>query len=83
MRRSLYSRMFSDEKRTKLGGYGYQKLKEVIQKESQIKSYKPRKHRYINLNVKYRKPLVARCNNCGMTVAGFVKKCPRCGEAVS
>lgn len=82
LRKSLYSRMFSDEKKKTRGGYGYQRLKEIIKKESQIKSYKPRKRRHINLNIKYRKPLVVKCSNCGMTVAGFVKKCPRCGEAI-
>lgn len=81
MRKSLYSRMFSKKKKKIKGEY--QTQKEIIENESQIKSYTPRKIKSVNLNVKYRKPLVAKCSNCGMIVAGFVKKCPKCGEGIS
>ena len=81
MRKSLYSRMFSDKKKKKKGEY--QKQKETIEKEGQIKSFTPRKIKPVNLNIKYRRPLVVKCSNCRMTVAGFVKKCPKCGETIS
>jgi len=81
MRKSIYSRMF-DKKIKKKGEY--QKQKDMIKKDSQIKSYAPpRKRRPVNLNVKYRKPLIVKCSNCKMTVASFVKKCPKCGEVIS
>ncbi len=82
MRKSLYSRMFSDKKKNHKGEY--QKKKDGIKKEGQL-SYipPPRKRRPVNLNVKYRKPLIVKCENCKMTVASFVKKCPKCGEVVS
>ena len=73
--------MFSDKNKKKKGEY--QKQKETIEKDGQIKSYTPRKIKPVNLNIKYRRPLVVKCSNCRMTVAGFVKKCPKCGEAIS
>ena len=46
--------------------------------------YHPQKRRidYINIQSKYRKPLVRKCPNCGIMVPGFVKKCPNCGERI-
>jgi len=80
LRKSFYSRMFIDKKKRNRGGY--QQYKENIKKNSKITEYKPRKIRHVNLNITYRKPLIVKCNYCGMTVAGFVKKCPRCGELI-
>ncbi len=76
VKKSLYSRMFHDKNKKKTKGYGYQK--EIIRNESQIKSF-----RNINLNTKFRKPLIIKCSECGMTVVGFIKKCPNCGESIS
>jgi hypothetical protein len=78
--KSLYSRMFTDKKRKARGGY--QQYKENLKKESKIPEFKPRKIRPVNLDITYRKPLIAKCSYCGMTVAGFVKKCPKCGELI-
>ncbi|MFW9896111.1 MAG: hypothetical protein ACFFD7_09940 [Candidatus Thorarchaeota archaeon] len=36
----------------------------------------------INLNFKYRRPLIKKCENCGMVIASYVKKCPICGELI-
>ncbi len=36
----------------------------------------------VNLNFKYKKPVIRNCSNCGMILASFVKKCPICGEVV-
>lgn len=46
--------------------------------------YHPQKRRidYINIQSKYRKPIVRKCWNCGIMVPGFVKKCPNCGERI-
>ena len=78
MRRSLYSRMFT-RKKEKLDS-GYQQHKETVKKQGKIDGYKPKNIRPVNLNIKYKKPLIGKCSNCGMIVAGFVKKCPQCGE---
>lgn len=60
----------------------------LSEKEKFLEDYKKlhgRKRRidYINLNTKYRKPIVRKCSNCGIVLAGFVKQCPNCGERVS
>ena len=78
--KSLYSRMFINKKKKERGGY--QQYKENLKKESKKSEYKPRKIRPVNLDINYRKPLIAKCSYCGMTVAGFVKKCPKCGELI-
>lgn len=80
LRKSLYSRMFIDKKRRVRGGY--QQYKKAIKEESKIPEYKPRDIMPVDLNFKYRKPLIGKCGNCGMIVAGFVKKCPKCGELI-
>ncbi len=82
LRKSIYSRMFSDKKKKPKGEY--QNNKDWIKKEGKF-SYipPPRKRRPVNLNVAYRKPLIVKCSNCKMTVASFVKKCPKCGEVVT
>ncbi|MFX0007015.1 MAG: hypothetical protein ACFFA7_13695 [Promethearchaeota archaeon] len=36
----------------------------------------------INLNFKYHRPLIKKCENCGMVIASYVKKCPICGETI-
>ncbi|MFW9942185.1 MAG: hypothetical protein ACFFFT_14195 [Candidatus Thorarchaeota archaeon] len=36
----------------------------------------------INLNFKYREPLIKKCENCGMVIASYVKKCPVCGVSI-
>ncbi|MFX0030528.1 MAG: hypothetical protein ACFE8B_15055 [Candidatus Hermodarchaeota archaeon] len=36
----------------------------------------------INLNFKYREPLIKKCENCGMVIASYVKKCPICGTPI-
>ena len=36
----------------------------------------------INIDFKYRKPILRKCGNCGMILASFVKKCPLCGKQI-
>ncbi|MHA1489611.1 MAG: hypothetical protein ACTSRI_08150 [Promethearchaeota archaeon] len=50
----------------------------------QFKKYHPQLRRIdkIDLNKKYRKPIVRKCSNCGIILPGFVKKCPNCGENI-
>ena len=80
LRKSLYSRMFIDKKGKAKGGY--QQYKKAIKEQSKIPEHKPRNIRPVDLNFKYQKPLIGKCSNCGMIVAGFVKKCPLCGELI-
>ncbi|MFX1572949.1 MAG: hypothetical protein ACFFB0_09375 [Promethearchaeota archaeon] len=59
-----------------------------IKKENYIKDYEKyhphlRRVDYVNLNLKYRKPIVRKCSNCGIVLAGFVKRCPNCGEKIA
>ncbi|GAH37240.1 unnamed protein product, partial [marine sediment metagenome] len=35
-----------------------------------------------NLNFKYRKSLINKCENCGMLITGYRKSCPTCGQAI-
>ena len=68
-KKSLYSRMFPDRKKTS-------SLSE--QRTVQSKIFKP-----INLNFNYRKPIINKCENCGNIVPNFVKKCPFCNHSIN
>lgn len=68
-KKSLYSRMFPDKKKTS----SLSKQRTV-----QSKIFKP-----INLNFKYRKPIINKCENCGNIVPNFVKKCPFCNHPIN
>jgi len=80
-RKSLYSRMLpkKGDKRSRLDEIrerkGFKKKREIIPNKS--KNLKP-----ISLDFEYRKPLVRKCENCGMILASFVKKCPLCGKLI-
>ena len=36
----------------------------------------------INIDFKYQKPILRKCESCGMLLASFVKKCPLCGKPI-
>ena len=36
----------------------------------------------VDLNYKYRKPLIRKCDKCGMVVPNFVNRCPECGNVI-
>ena len=60
----------------------YKKQKEKFLDEfSKLRKIK-RRVDYIDLNKKYRKPIIRKCSNCGIVLASFVKQCPNCGEKV-
>ncbi|TFF97779.1 MAG: hypothetical protein EU547_03345 [Promethearchaeota archaeon] len=40
----------------------------------------PRKVETKTLDFNYKKPLIVKCPNCGMTLISSIKKCPNCGE---
>lgn len=77
-RKTLYSRLFPEKnaqikKRERRKRMKYQ-IKSDIE-TSKLKQFDP-----IDLNFKYNKPLIVKCNNCGMILPSFAKKCPNCGK---
>ena len=51
---------------------------------SVYEKYHPQQRRVdvVNIQSKYRKPIIRKCPNCGIIVPGFAKKCPNCGESI-
>ncbi len=79
-KKSLYSRMFPNK-------HSRFRLEESKQrKDFRVKtetiSPQSEKFKSINLDFKYRKPILRKCENCGMILASFVKKCPLCGKQI-
>ena len=79
-KRSLYSRMFPDRRRKiKSNNQKAQissKRKKYLQ-PSQTKIFKP-----VNLDFKYRKSIISKCENCGNIVPNFVDTCPFCKNQI-
>ncbi|MEE9377820.1 MAG: hypothetical protein V3V33_07260 [Candidatus Lokiarchaeia archaeon] len=76
-KRSLYSRMFPDRKRLN------NKNKErTFTKEKELKLTQPKIFKSIDLNFKYRNPIIKKCENCGNIVPSFVKTCPFCKNQI-
>ena len=76
LKRSMYSEMYKNKKGKLNRNYRRSILNK---KETNATNTKNRK---VNLNVKYRKPIIRNCYNCGMIVANFVTKCPQCGKSI-
>ena len=56
------------------------------EREEYLKEFEKRQIRRvdkINLNTKYRKPIIQKCSNCKMLLPHFAKKCPNCGEILT
>lgn len=70
--RSLFSLFKRKKKQTSTNYY------------DKIRGKKPHIRRIdiINLDSKYRNPIIRKCPNCGIELAGFVKQCPNCGEKI-
>jgi uncharacterized OB-fold protein len=72
--------MFPDRKRKpKLD---YQKPKIPVTKHKTSQQSQPKIFKPIDLEFKYKKPLIKKCENCGNIVPNFVKKCPFCNNQV-
>ncbi|MBD3254445.1 MAG: hypothetical protein GF383_05090 [Candidatus Lokiarchaeota archaeon] len=78
-KKRLYARIFPDKKKKLKEKYESKRNKYAFSKQTESKIRDVEK---IDLNFKYRKPLIKKCNKCGMIVPGFSKKCPKCGEPV-
>jgi len=76
-KKSLYSKIFPKKKKSLKEDIEYRK--KLRDTELSSKSRVPP----VNLNFKYKKPAIRKCNNCGMILASFVEKCPICGERIN
>jgi RNA polymerase subunit RPABC4/transcription elongation factor Spt4 len=76
---SVYSEMFPDKKRRRSQDF-HRKLELKIERTPEKPAQKNFKE--VNLNFKYRKSLINKCENCGMLITGYRKNCPTCGQAI-
>ena len=77
-KRSLYSRMFPDRRRKiKINHQKTQIKRKKGLQQSQTKIFKP-----VNLDFKYRKSIITKCENCGNIVPNFVDTCPFCKNQI-
>ncbi len=61
------------------------RYKEQNEKEKYLKEFEThhiRRIDHIQLDSKYKKPIVRKCSNCGILLPHFAKKCPNCGESL-
>lgn len=79
-KRSLYARMFPNRKRKSTSEY--QKKSITTQYEEEMRQVQPKIPRSVNLDFRYRKPIINKCENCGNIIPNFVKKCPFCNVQV-
>ncbi|NVM45152.1 MAG: zinc ribbon domain-containing protein [Candidatus Lokiarchaeota archaeon] len=77
--KSLYSKLYPDKKQITIQR-PTRKLELTIKEEQEAPIDK--KFREVNLNFKYRKSLINKCENCGMIITSHKKKCPICGKAL-
>lgn len=77
--KSLYSKLYPDKKQNMIQRPS-RKLELTIKEEREEPVEK--KFREVNLNFKYRKPLINKCENCGMIITSYKKNCPICGKAI-
>ena len=74
----IYSKMFPDKKRRSQDFHRKLELKIETEPEKPVqKSLKE-----VNLNFKYRKSLINKCEKCGMLITGYRKNCPTCGQTL-
>jgi len=76
---SIYSKMFPDKKKRRSQDF-HRKLELKIERTPDKPAQKSFKD--VNLNFKYRKSLINKCENCGMLITGYRKNCPTCGQTI-
>ncbi|MFW9819419.1 MAG: hypothetical protein ACFFE5_07400 [Candidatus Thorarchaeota archaeon] len=74
-KKRIYDQLFPEKKRQTQPIKRREEFR--IEKQPELKNVSD-----INLNFKYRRPLIKKCENCGMVIASYVKKCPVCGESI-
>ncbi|MBA7515829.1 hypothetical protein ES705_07872 [subsurface metagenome] len=77
--KSIYSKMFPDKKKRRSQDF-HRKLELKIERTPEKPAQKDFKE--VNLNFKYRKSLINKCENCGMIITSYSKNCPTCGQAL-
>jgi RNA polymerase subunit RPABC4/transcription elongation factor Spt4 len=75
--KTLYSKMFPNKRRKNNQQY-HQREEFKIDRSPDRKKLAD-----ISFDFKYRRALINKCENCGMTLTSFVKNCPRCGSRVA
>ncbi len=78
-KKSLYSELFPDKKRNEIQR---RPRKTELKIETEPDVYEKPKFREVNLDFKYRKSLINKCENCGMIITSYKKKCPICGNSI-
>ncbi|MFW9880001.1 MAG: zinc ribbon domain-containing protein [Candidatus Thorarchaeota archaeon] len=74
--RKLYSKLFPNKK---------QKRNQQFYRREEFRLNevpRPKRLADISLDFKYRKALINKCENCGITLTSFVKNCPNCGSRI-
>ena len=74
----IYSKMFPDKRRRSQDFH--RKLELKIERTPEKPAQKNFKE--VNLNFKYRKSLINKCENCGMLITSYRKNCPTCGQTI-
>ena len=77
-----YSRIFPDKKKAK---EMQRRQKEFIRTRIEPKIPIQKEIKAVDLKIKSigpTKQLIKKCSNCGMTLASFVKKCPKCRNPI-
>jgi len=77
--KSMYSKLYPDKKQVTIQRPA-RKLELTIKPEQ--KAPEEKKFREVNLNFKYRKSLINKCENCGMIITSHKKNCPICGKTI-
>ncbi|MFX1260398.1 MAG: hypothetical protein ACFFAN_21320 [Promethearchaeota archaeon] len=82
-KKRFYSRMFPDKKQKLSEWYQSKREREGFKVNQEISESQTRNITPVDLNYKYRKPIIRRCENCKMIVPNFAKKCLYCGEPIN
>ena len=78
-KKSIYSELFPDKKRNTIQRPP-RKIELKIQTEPEV--FEKPKFREVNLDFKFRKTLINKCENCGMIITSYKKQCPTCGNSI-
>lgn len=76
-KKSLYVELYPDKKRNKIQR---PPRKIEIKMDTDSKKLEQKGLRTVNLDFKYSKSLINKCENCGMIITGYKKTCPTCGK---
>lgn len=76
-KKSLYLELYPDKERNKIQR---PPRKLEIKVDTDSKKLEQTGLRNVDLDFKYSKSLINKCENCGMTITGYKKTCPTCGK---